>query len=165
MGTRKIRNEQGQTVVEFTLMLPFLLLFFFALAEFGYGFYSQIAVRNAAAEGARFAAVGNLPSATCVSGSINERARDASNGVVQCAAVTVGYHSPQNGQFTRGSGVWVRINEPYNTVTPLPAIVGFLTGGMFPTQWNLSACSDARLETRPPLPANPPITPTAGCSG
>ena len=153
---RKIRNERGQTVVEFTLMLPFLLFLMFALAEFGYGFYTQIAVRNAAAEAARHAAVGNLPSAACVVGSIENRARQASNDVVPCSAVTVGYHSPDNGIYGRGSGVAVRINHTYTAITPLPAIANLISWGVVPVNWNLVACADARLESGPTFPTNPP---------
>jgi len=160
---RKIRNERGQTVVEFTLMLPFLLFFMFALAEFGYGFYTQIAVRNAAAEAARHAAVGNLPSTTCVAGSIQNRAREASNDVVPCSAVSVGYHSPENGQYTRGSGVAVRISHTYTAITPLPAIANLISWGVVPATWNLNACADARLESRPSFPSNPPVPTAASC--
>jgi Flp pilus assembly protein TadG len=161
---RKIRNEDGQTVVEFTLMLPFLLFLFFAIAEFGYGFYTQIAVRNAAAEAARFAAVGNLPSATCAAGSIENRARQASNNVVPCSAVTAGYHTLIDGAYRRGSGVAVRINHQYQAITPLPAIAALISWGVVPTTWNLTACADARLEIAPSLPSNPP-PPTASSCG
>jgi len=136
----------------------------FALVEFGYGFYTQIAVRNAAAEAARHAAVGNLPSANCLAGSIENRAREASNNVVPCDDVSVGYHSPQNGQYSRGSGVVVRIETSYNAITPLPALANLISWGTVPATWNLSACADARLETRPTFPANPPI-PTANPCG
>jgi Flp pilus assembly protein TadG len=160
---RKIRNEHGQTVVEFTLMLPFLLFFFFALAEFGYGFYTHIAVRNAAAEAARHAAVGKLPSTTCLADSIENRAREASNNVVPCSAVTVGYHTLQDGAYRRGSGVAVRINHQYQAITPLPAIASFISWGVVPTTWNLSACADARLEAAPSLPTNPPPPTALSC--
>jgi Flp pilus assembly protein TadG len=50
-------KDQGQSAVEFALLLPLLLLFFFFLIEFGRVFGSWLLITNAAREGARYAAV------------------------------------------------------------------------------------------------------------
>ena len=53
------RNEQGgQTLVEFALVLPLLLMILFAICQYGFLFYTYISVNQAAREGARHAAVG-----------------------------------------------------------------------------------------------------------
>lgn len=52
------RNEKGQGLVEFALVLPLLLLLLLGIIQFGIIFSSQIAITNAAREGARVAAVG-----------------------------------------------------------------------------------------------------------
>jgi len=46
-------KERGQSAVEFALVLPVLLLFFFFLIEFGRVFGSWLLITNAAREGAR----------------------------------------------------------------------------------------------------------------
>ena len=54
--TMKIRSKtsiSGQTLVEFAFVLPILLLLMVAIIDFGIVFYSQMAVSNAAWEGAR----------------------------------------------------------------------------------------------------------------
>ncbi len=52
------KNEKGQTLVEFALVLPVLLLLVLGLIQFGIIFSAQIAITNAAREGVRVAAVG-----------------------------------------------------------------------------------------------------------
>ena len=50
-----VRNQDpgGQALVEFAFVLPILLLLMVAIIDFGILFYSQMAVSNAAWEGAR----------------------------------------------------------------------------------------------------------------
>jgi len=142
-------DERGQGIVEFTLMLPFFLFMLLFLVEFGYAFYTQILVRNSASEAARYAAVGALPSAACAADSIEARVIDASGGLVSCGDITVSYQDPVLGEFTRSSGVAVRIDHEHNTVTPLAAVANYISWGTIPTSFNLNACADSRLETRP----------------
>jgi Flp pilus assembly protein TadG len=158
MGGRE-RGEHGQTVVEFVLMLPFLLLVIMALAEFGGAFYSYITINNATSEAARWASVANLPDDACGTNSIQWRASQMSRGLIACDSVTIGYHNPVADQYTRGSGVAVRVNHIYQPVTPLPALIQFVSGGTIPAAWPMTTCSDARLEQRPAgssLPAGDP---------
>lgn len=51
------RNEEGQAVVEFALILPLLILLIFGMIDFGWLFYNKIEVNNASREGARYAAI------------------------------------------------------------------------------------------------------------
>ena len=59
------RTERGQSMVEMALMMTILLVVLSAVLDLGRGFFSFIAIQNAAAEGALYAA-------------INPRCRDAS---------------------------------------------------------------------------------------
>ncbi|WP_245157088.1 TadE/TadG family type IV pilus assembly protein [Anaerovorax sp. IOR16] len=52
-----IRNEKGQAMVEFALVLPILLLLLCAICEFGSIFSNQILANNACREAVRYAAV------------------------------------------------------------------------------------------------------------
>jgi Flp pilus assembly protein TadG len=142
-------GESGQTIVEFMLVLPFLLFVIMALAEFGGAFYTYITINNATSEAARWASVGNAPDSGCAPNSIQWRATELSRGALECTDITVVYHSSVAGQFTRGSGAAVRVSHSYTPFTPLPALVGFISNGSIPATWVMSTCSDTRLEQRP----------------
>jgi len=51
------KPQKGSTVVEFALILPFLLLILFAIINFGVLLYNQSVITNAAREGARWASL------------------------------------------------------------------------------------------------------------
>lgn len=56
------KNENGQSLVEFALVLPILLLFLLGIIEFGWLYNAKIIMTSAAREGARVYAIkGNLP--------------------------------------------------------------------------------------------------------
>ena len=51
------KRERGQALVEFALVLPILLVLLCGIVDFGWLYYNQITLNNAAREGARYAAV------------------------------------------------------------------------------------------------------------
>ena len=55
--TKKFCKENGQSMVEFAIILPVLLLIVFGVIDFGWLFYNQSALNNSAREGARYAVV------------------------------------------------------------------------------------------------------------
>jgi Flp pilus assembly protein TadG len=58
-----IRNdERGQTMVEFTLVLPMLLIVLFGIVQFGIAFNNYVALTDAVRAGARTAAVSRTSS-------------------------------------------------------------------------------------------------------
>jgi len=59
--TSRLRNESGQAVIEFALVLPLLIAFLFLIAGFARVFNAYNDLNQMAADGARFAAVGNFP--------------------------------------------------------------------------------------------------------
>jgi Flp pilus assembly protein TadG len=54
---RRGARYQGQSLVEFAVVLPIFLLILAAIIDFGLGLYSQMTVINAAREGARLGVV------------------------------------------------------------------------------------------------------------
>jgi hypothetical protein len=54
------KRHKGQSVVEFALVLPFLLLLFIGLMESGYALYEYLVISNANREGVRLAARGRF---------------------------------------------------------------------------------------------------------
>jgi Flp pilus assembly protein TadG len=53
----RIRKDNGQTFVEFALVLPILVLLVFGITQFGLAFRNYLAITDAARVGARAAAV------------------------------------------------------------------------------------------------------------
>ena len=64
--TSRLRNESGQAAIEFALVLPLLIAFLFLIAGFARVFNAYNDLNQMAADGARFAAVGNFPGATAL---------------------------------------------------------------------------------------------------
>lgn len=56
------RHESGQSLVEFALVLPILLALLCGIIDFGWLYYNQITLNNAAREGARYAVIHYDPS-------------------------------------------------------------------------------------------------------
>lgn len=53
----RIKSERGQAMVEFALVLPLLILLLCGILDFGWIFYNDIMVSNAAREAARYSAI------------------------------------------------------------------------------------------------------------
>ena len=62
MLKRFFRAEKGQALVEFALVLPLLLALLCGIIDFGWLYYNQITLNNAAREGARYAVIHYDPS-------------------------------------------------------------------------------------------------------
>ncbi|MFQ5528801.1 MAG: TadE/TadG family type IV pilus assembly protein [Gemmatimonadota bacterium] len=54
------RNSSGQSLVEFALVLPMLLLVFFGIFEFGRFYFTKLTLQHAVREATRFAITGNV---------------------------------------------------------------------------------------------------------
>lgn len=57
MKLQNFKNENGQAMVEFALVLPILLLFIAGIIDFGWIFHNQLAANNASREAARYIAI------------------------------------------------------------------------------------------------------------
>jgi Flp pilus assembly protein TadG len=55
--TNKLKNERGQTLVEFALVLPILVVLVLAIAQFGVAFNNYVTLTDAARAAARKGAV------------------------------------------------------------------------------------------------------------
>jgi Flp pilus assembly protein TadG len=64
----RMKNEQGQTMTEFALVLPILVVLLFGIIQFGIAFNNYVTLTDAVRAGARKAAVSRNesdPSGTC----------------------------------------------------------------------------------------------------
>jgi Flp pilus assembly protein TadG len=88
-----LEHERGQSLVEFALVLPTLLLIVFGILEAGRAFYAYTAVANAVREGARYA-VTNATNTTAIKNVVIGNAIGvglaASDVTVTCSPCTSG---------------------------------------------------------------------------
>jgi len=136
-------------LVEFSLIIPILLLLILGTVDFAMGFKSYVELTNATREGARYAVVGNpagLYPTDCTGldrGNVVSRVcKSAPDMTDDMTDVTVSY---PNGS-TSGSSVVVTADYRYDLITPLSSIVTLISGGEFPGYFDLSSRTDMRLE-------------------
>jgi Flp pilus assembly protein TadG len=135
-----VRAERGQSLVEFAMVAPLVLVLLFAIVDFGRAFQSWITVTNAAREGARLAATGATQQ------DVVARVQTAASGLSPALAgnqITV-----TNAQGTTGTSVTVRVSYPLQLITPLGSLLGLLGGehGSVPNSFTIASTADMRLE-------------------
>jgi Flp pilus assembly protein TadG len=132
-------REDGQSLVEFALVIPIFLLVLFAIVDFGMAFHAWITVTNSAREGARLGSV-HAPAA-----SIEQRVRDTADTLDQGnLTVTVTNADDQGGQ--PGESVVVDVSYSYSLITPLADLLNMVSGGTIPNTLSLDSVADMRLE-------------------
>jgi Flp pilus assembly protein TadG len=105
-----LKNNRGQALVEFALVLPVLLLLVVGAMEFGLIINEYLVVTEAAREGARSAALGN--SNATVIAAVNTAASQ-----INTAKLTITI-APSTTRVT-GSGVTVTVQKPVQAITGL----------------------------------------------
>jgi Flp pilus assembly protein TadG len=103
------RNESGQALVEFTLIIPVLLIILLAIAQFGGLYNHYVTITDATRAGARAAVVSRQatdPVGTAVQ-AVRDSAKDLNQGQLQ---VTVTPAPP----WTSGQQVTITASYPYS---------------------------------------------------
>jgi Flp pilus assembly protein TadG len=134
---RRIASEDGQTLVEFALVAPFLVAFLLAIIQFGIAFNNYVTLTDAARAGARKAVVARFGP-----GSFD----DAKQAVLDAAGSLDQSKLNQPGAIdvsdpsgmSSGSLVTVTVKYPYTIDIPLLGIP--VSSG------NLTAVAKERLE-------------------
>lgn len=80
--------ERGAALVEFAVVLPFLLMLVIGIIEFGRAYNTQLSLQSAAREGARALALGN--SSTAVTARVGAATPVAVDQVTQVPCTTAG---------------------------------------------------------------------------
>lgn len=152
-GRRRDR-ERGQSLVEFAIIVPTLLILVFGIIDFGLALRSYITVTQATREGARYASVGNA-AGTFTSGGSGDcngsttttavgKVCTAMNGLSLSDITSVSVTYP-NGKVS-GQSVRVQASYRYEYITPVRTLVNVLSGGSLDDHLTLSATTDMRLE-------------------
>ena len=125
-----LRASKGQTLIEFVLLLPLVLLLLFIIFDFGRAIYYRSLLSNAAREGARYGAV--APGDTA--------------GILAAAKLHVYGIDPANLTIlsldTGTTTNTIRVTVSYNYVPATPIIARFLPLGFLA----LSSQAEMRIE-------------------
>jgi Flp pilus assembly protein TadG len=147
---RFLRGGRGQSLVEFAMVLPILTILIFGVIDFSLGLRSYISLTNATREGARYAAVGNVPGSfpTDCDGATDTttigRVCVAMDGLDldNIDSLSVAYPDGESS----GNSVVVSAEYTHEFITPLADLASFFTGGSFPDTLSLETSTDMRLE-------------------
>lgn len=106
-----LRNQKGQALVEFAIILPVILLMVMGIVQFGMMLNSYLSITNAAREGARVGIIG----------STNTEIRDAITGTSPSLQPEKMIISITPSESTRNSGdtLTVSINYDYELTVPI----------------------------------------------
>lgn len=145
---RLLRCSRGQSLVEFSLILPILMILVFGILDFGLGLRSYISLSNAVREGARYASVGNpVGIESDCNGMTNDTVYGricVATGGLDLTELDPDVSFPQG--VAPGNSVVVSADYTYHFVTPIGDLIGFFSGGAFPSSIDLSSSANMRLE-------------------
>jgi Flp pilus assembly protein TadG len=140
--TSRLRYQSGQAAIEFALVVPLLLAFLFLIAGFARVLNTYNDLNQMAADGARFAAVGNFPGAAALQANADTP--------LSAAATIIGptYAAPGTSTFgaacTVGGTVKVTATANVTLIPFLPYI-----NSAIPGLSNLSGSAEMRVEQCP----------------
>ncbi len=120
---RTNHGKSGQSLVEFAIILPVLLIILSGVLDLGRLYYAYVAVTDAAAEGASYAAIDPQDGQ-----GIHDRAQDASGGLVVLDPDAVSVSFPAG--TGSGSPVTVEVTYDFELLTPFMNLIvpgGILT--------------------------------------
>lgn len=134
-GQQRLR-ESGQALVEFALVLPFILVLLFALVDFGRAYYTWLLVTNAAREGARVGAT--QQDASTINTRIYDSIENLDEAKLQAPVLT-------NVQGARGEAIEVDLTYQFEFVTPIGEMLQ-LVGGSSLAEPEIAGHASMRLE-------------------
>ena len=108
---RNIKNHKGQSLVEFAIILPIILLLLMGMAEFGMMLNSYLAIQNSSREGARLGIVGGTDL------QINSVVTATSPSLTSSNLTVL--ITPLAGSRTSGGTLTVSLNYNYHTTVPI----------------------------------------------
>lgn len=106
-----MKTQRGQSIVELALLFPLLMMLLMGLLDLGRAYYIMVALRDAAEEGASYAAIQPTDEA-----EIKARAADASGDLIATTADDVVITTSS---LLPGEPITVTINYQYDFYMPL----------------------------------------------
>jgi len=115
---KTVRDEAGQTAVEFALITPLLVVLLLAIIQFGIAFHNYVTITDAARAGARQAIVARFASGNFTAAT--QTVKDAASSLDQTLLSKPGAIAiTAPGGMVAGSQVTVTVNYPYTIDIPL----------------------------------------------
>ncbi len=119
-----LRNEKGQALVEFAMILPVLLLLLCGIIDFGWVNYCKLSVSYCSREGARYGIV--HADDAYAEALIAQRVRDAAPDYIKDdMVVTITFSNPTS---RRLGDISVKVDVTISGITPLTGTI-FSGGG------------------------------------
>jgi Flp pilus assembly protein TadG len=115
---KRARRDRGASLVEFAMMMPFLILLLLGIIEFAWVFSENLDVRQGAREGARLTAVDLPPGNLALGGEICSR-MDLVGGDATVTWVGDPTQIGDAGTMEAGDGVTVTVTSPRTSLTGL----------------------------------------------
>ena len=137
---RWLTSPRGQTLLEFAFVAPIMIVFLFAIVDFGIALDRRVTLQHAVREGARKGAVTNN-----ITGIIDTTV-DQSQGLLDPPDVEVCYEDVDGNGNPGDPGDDVRVTAHFTY--PLAIFGGFLSefGGPVPSAIDMDPSADMRLE-------------------
>jgi Flp pilus assembly protein TadG len=104
-----MNSQKGQSLVEFALIVPVILLLLFGMFDIGRVLFSAVALEQAAREGARVASVGKTNAEVIASITSATTGLDSSRVSV----------SISTGARTSGENIEINLSYPVSMINPL----------------------------------------------
>lgn len=111
IGKKIYKGEDGQSIIEFALILPILLLILMGILEFGLMLNAYLSINNASRDGARYASVGSTDDSVVA-------AIENVLPMIDPLDVSVNI-SPLYGSRNRGDAVTVEVLYTYEVTMPV----------------------------------------------
>jgi Flp pilus assembly protein TadG len=122
MNHQRQGKENGQSLLEMALILPVLIIILAGVLDLGRLYYAYVAVADAAAEGASYAAIHPEPGER---GEVLQRAQEASRGLVQIDPAMVAVDC-----LTVASGAPITVTVSYSFTVATPLINAIVPDGV-----------------------------------
>jgi len=141
----KSSSERGQSLVELSISIVFLLILFSVVIDLGWSLYTLIALQDSAQEGAIFASMCQNTSSVVARIKESTTAPLDANDITDISILYFDENGEPSGNVTYGSSVKVTLTLEYQVITPF---VGAFIGeeGSYPLTVT-STNSIMRLET------------------
>jgi Flp pilus assembly protein TadG len=125
---RFIKNQEGQALIEFSIIIPVLLLLLLGIAELSMVLNSYLSIENAAREGARI-------------GVVNASDTDIKNRILNTTPTINSNNlniqiTPSENDRSSGDNLTISITYNYHTITPLISAL-FQNGILLKTQCSM----------------------------
>jgi len=111
------KAEKGQSLLEFALIVPILLIILAGVLDLGRLYYAYVSVTDAAAEGASYAAIHPQAHARA---EVLQRAQEASGALVRIDPTMVQVDCPA---VAAGAPVTVTVSYSFTLATPLLNVI------------------------------------------